>query len=383
MDSESPSSSFLSPLDTMKRTNGKGKGKGSYAPLKDSSSSSDSISSPSAENLKDTRWHEGELQDKKKQHFHHLSFPEDIETDDAEFIDPTETFARPTKFELTSFDALPKFLADNEFILHGYRVHFSFKLCMESLFRRHNETLNVWTHLVGTLVFTALMIFTYAKFLPSYVSNVSKRIPVGTDYAIFAVFFFGAHAQMLFSTIYHLFSAHSAGVAKWLARLDYMGICLMIVGSYYPPLYYMLRPCHPDLMRVHLSIISLLGVIGMFIVGIPKLQGPQFRVFRAIFFVVFGLYIIIPLPQIISLMGMKYVWPLLWRLSIMGALYICGATFYASRCPERCCTRGKLDYGWYSHPIWHMFVVAAGLMQFYNCIYAYTNYNMAPSSCPS
>jgi hypothetical protein len=41
---------------------------------------------------KDSRWHEGEIQE-KKQHFHHLTFPnlEDIETDDAEFIDPTES----------------------------------------------------------------------------------------------------------------------------------------------------------------------------------------------------------------------------------------------------------------------------------------------------
>jgi adiponectin receptor len=351
-----------SPLDMKKRG-----GKGKYAVLDESASSP----------VDHTRWHEGEQQE-KKQHFHHLTFSslEDIETDDAEFVDPTENFARPTKFELTSFEKLPKFLADNEFILHGYRVHFSFKLCLESLFRRHNETLNVWTHLIGTLVFTVLAVFTYVKILP----NVTKRIPIATDYAIFAVFFFGAHAQMLFSTIYHLFSAHSAGVAKWLARLDYMGICLMIVGSYYPPLYYMLRPCHPDLMRIHLSAISLLGVIGLFVVAFPRLQGPKFRVFRAIFFVVFGLYIIIPLPQIISLMGIKYVWPLLWRLSIMGALYILGATFYASRCPERCCP-GKLDYGWYSHPIWHLFVIAAGLMQFYNCIYAYTNYNML--DCPS
>eukprot|EP00026_Physarum_polycephalum_P008313 Phypoly_transcript_08395.p1 GENE.Phypoly_transcript_08395~~Phypoly_transcript_08395.p1 ORF type:complete len:377 (+),score=25.48 Phypoly_transcript_08395:190-1320(+) len=330
--------------------------------------------------IDDTRWHEGELHE-KKQHFHHLTLPSlpDIETDDAEFIDPTERFARPTKFVLTSFESCPKFLADNEFILHGYRVHFSFKLCMESLFRRHNETLNVWTHLVGTLCFTALMIATYAKILPSM---ISKRIPITTDYAVFAVFFFGAHAQMLFSTIYHLFSAHSASVAKWLARLDYMGICLMIVGSYYPPLYYLLRPCHPDLMRIHLSIISLLGVIGLFVVAIPKLQGPEFRVFRAIFFIIFGLYIIIPMPQIIAVMGVRYVWPMAWRLMVMGALYILGAAFYASRCPERCCP-GKLDFGWYSHPIWHMFVIAAGLMQFYNCLYAYLHYNMHSFECPT
>jgi hypothetical protein len=60
------------------------------------------------------------------------------------------------------------------------------------------------------------MIATYAKVLPS----ITIRIPINTDYAIFAVFFFGAHAQMLFSTVYHLFSAHSAGVSLLMKRFS-------------------------------------------------------------------------------------------------------------------------------------------------------------------
>lgn len=329
----------------------------------------------------DTRWHEGHSHEHEgdHQHFHHSTFPDslgDIETDDAEFVDPTENIGRPTKFVLSTFEQLPKFLADNEFIRKGYRVHFSFRLCLISLFKHHNETLNVWTHLVGTLMFFCLMILTYVKLLPT----LAKRAPQSTDYAIFAVFFFGAHAQMFFSTIYHLFSAHSANVAKWLARLDYMGICLMIVGSYYPPLYYLLRACHPDLMRIHLSAISLLGVIGVIVVTMPKLQGPRFRVFRAVFFVLFGLYIVIPMPHIVYLMGFAYIWPITWRLAVMGLLYVSGAGFYASRCPERCCP-GKFDFGWYSHPIWHLFVIAAGLMQFYNCVYAFTYYPTIGAHC--
>lgn len=61
-------------------------GKGKYAVLDETSSLS---SSP----IDHTRWHEGDQQDKKKQHFHHLTFPnlEDIETDDSEFVDPTES----------------------------------------------------------------------------------------------------------------------------------------------------------------------------------------------------------------------------------------------------------------------------------------------------
>lgn len=380
MQSQGPSSS--TPQHNSIEMKRKTKGGKHYSHLEDKDAPDST--NKGEERIEDTRWHEGHRNGEHcehEQHFHHLTFPSslgDIETDDAEFVDPTENIARPTKYVLSNFEQLPKFLADNEFVRRGYRVHFSFKLCLVSLFKLHNETLNVWTHLVGTLMFFVLMIATFVKILPSI---AHKRSPIPTDYAVFAVFFFGAHAQMLFSSIYHLFSAHSASVAKWLARLDYMGICLMIVGSYYPPLYYMLRSCHPDLMRIHLSAISLLGVLGLIIVTLPKLQGPRFRVFRAIFFVIFGLYIVIPMPHIIYLMGFAFIWPILWRLSVMGLLYIFGAGFYASRCPERCCP-GKFDFGWYSHPIWHLFVIAAGLMQFYNCIYAYTQFPLV-MDCPT
>lgn len=50
-------------------------------------------------------------------------------------------YDRPKTFVLTTFDKLPKFLADNEYLRGGYRVHFSFKLCMVSLFRLHNGML--------------------------------------------------------------------------------------------------------------------------------------------------------------------------------------------------------------------------------------------------
>ena len=70
-----------SPLEMHQRD-----GKAKYAALREDSSTATTDS-----NKDDTRWHEGELHN-KKQHFHHLTLPnlEDIETDDAEFIDDTE-----------------------------------------------------------------------------------------------------------------------------------------------------------------------------------------------------------------------------------------------------------------------------------------------------
>lgn len=46
------------------------------------------------------------------------------------------------------------------FIEKGYRVNYSWKMCIKSIFRAHNETVNVWTHFIGVLIFAGLMIHT-------------------------------------------------------------------------------------------------------------------------------------------------------------------------------------------------------------------------------
>jgi len=59
--------------------------------------------------------------------------------------------AKAVKQKLKNFQDLPDFLRDNEFIISGYRHRWSMKETVVSLFQLHNETFNVWTHLLGNL----------------------------------------------------------------------------------------------------------------------------------------------------------------------------------------------------------------------------------------
>lgn len=55
----------------------------------------------------------------------------------------------------------PHYSRDNEFILHGYRINFnSCKHISRSLCMCHNETVNIWTHLIGALVTILFIIIT-------------------------------------------------------------------------------------------------------------------------------------------------------------------------------------------------------------------------------
>jgi hypothetical protein len=50
------------------------------------------------------------------------------------------------------------YLADNEFIHRGYRMGLSWWQCWCSVFHLHNETVNIWSHGVGAIVFLGFMV---------------------------------------------------------------------------------------------------------------------------------------------------------------------------------------------------------------------------------
>ncbi|XP_021745312.1 heptahelical transmembrane protein 4-like isoform X1 [Chenopodium quinoa] len=64
------------------------------------------------------------------------------------------------KYELIDYHNLPAYLRDNEYILGHYRCEWPLKELLLSIFAIHNETLNVWTHLIGFFLFLSLTIYT-------------------------------------------------------------------------------------------------------------------------------------------------------------------------------------------------------------------------------
>lgn len=75
---------------------------------------------------------------------------------------------KKVKYQLVEYHALPEYLRDNEYILRYYRPEWPIKQVLLSMFTIHNETLNVWTHLVGFFIFLCLTIYTVTK-LPKVV----------------------------------------------------------------------------------------------------------------------------------------------------------------------------------------------------------------------
>jgi predicted membrane channel-forming protein YqfA (hemolysin III family) len=61
----------------------------------------------------------------------------------------------------------PAYMRDNEYLLRGYRIGFNnTKKTLKTLFMSHNETVNVWTHILGVFVFIGLIVYTTVYMAP-------------------------------------------------------------------------------------------------------------------------------------------------------------------------------------------------------------------------
>ena len=165
--------------------------------------------------------------------------------------------ARVGRALLLLWDELPEWRRDNAFIRGGYRATSnSYRRSLASVAYLHNESVNIWSHLLGAVGFGG--IGGAGLFLGSSSVVVLPRYgsASGSDVLVFSCFFAGALLCLGMSATFHALCNHSPAVATWANKLDYSGIVFLIVGSYVPALYYGFF-CLPRMMTVYLYMVSL------------------------------------------------------------------------------------------------------------------------------
>ncbi|XWS72983.1 hypothetical protein CRYUN_Cryun02cG0086700 [Craigia yunnanensis] len=311
--------------------------------------------------------------------------------------------AKRRLYALVSYKELPEYMKDNEFILNYYRANWSLKEALFSMFRWHNETLNVWTHLLGFVLFLGLsmanlmevpqvsdLITFLTRSFPisgdTNVSHDSEDLILGTTNLIdlkrittpelditlpvtpvtrwpFYVFLGGSMFCLLSSSICHLFSCHSHHLNLTLLRIDFAGITAMIITSFFPPIYYIFQ-CDPQWHFVYLGGITALGLFTIVTLLSPTLSTGKFRAFRALLFSSMGLFGIVPgiHAAIINWSNPRRTITLAYE-SAMAIFYLTGTMFYVSRIPERL-KPGWFDLAGHSHQIFHILVVMGALAHY-------------------
>jgi len=260
-------------------------------------------------------------------------------------------------WKATHFYSLPEWLQDNDFLHTGHRPPLpSFTACLKSIFRVHTETGNIWTHMIGCVFFVGIAIYFFTR---------PHNVIQWQDKLAFSPFFLGAIACLGLSFAFHTVYCHSERVGKLFSKLDYVGISLLIMGSFVPWLYYSFY-CRLQPKYTYMITISVLGSFAIVVSLWDKFSEPLFRPLRAGVFMALGLFGVVPAVHFIITDGYSaaiketsFHW-----LVLMACLYIGGALLYAMRIPERFFP-GKCDIWFQSHQLFHLCVVVAAFVHYH------------------
>lgn len=268
--------------------------------------------------------------------------------------DPTDHSAL---CRLLHWNELEEWQRDNEFIYSGYVAsRKSMKYVFKSLTYLHNETVNIYSHLVpGVLALTLMFV---------YISSVT---PPQVTFTV------GCFTCLVLSATFHLLKSHSEAVATLGNKLDYLGICILIAAS----MLAILSISFNDLatQRYFFSGLSIaLGLACSYASLSDIFRSRKYRPVRAFMFVCYGLSGVLPVVYGAFAFGYSEMSrrTCLPYLLAEAFFYIFGAFLYAVRFPEKY-NPGHYDLFGHSHQLFHVFVVIAAYCH-YACIQGAAEY---------
>uniref|UniRef100_A0AAR5NXD4 Progestin and adipoQ receptor family member 3 n=1 Tax=Dendroctonus ponderosae TaxID=77166 RepID=A0AAR5NXD4_DENPD len=292
-----------------------------------------------------------------------LSQNEDDE-EDSEVSEICEEIYYQKARQLLSFEEAPGYIKHNVFIRSGYRGFLTTELCKESVFWWTNETINIWSHIFGFVLFISLSV--HDLMILRIDAPLSDKLIVGTILMFFQV-------CMALSAIYHTFCCRSEEDCYYFLSYDLFGIALSLYGIYVSGIYYAFW-C--DQLMQHFYLISVTGIFVLaMVLQIPSL-GINDNV-KISTFVCWAAYGVVPTFHWANSLGW-FESPVVALLlpRVLGMYFISGSAFliYITKIPERWAA-GKFDYFGHSHQWWHLFVVGA-LYYWHNTGMIYVDYRL-------
>ncbi|BGP12747.1 hypothetical protein JCM10213v2_000664 [Rhodosporidiobolus nylandii] len=262
---------------------------------------------------------------------------------------------------LLSYDQLEPWQKDNPLIRTGYRpLQRGYLRTLRTIFWRSNETVNIWTHLLGSTCAVSILAYLLLDLNPAASLSHGRKGWYAPLAGIPYPFPDPAQPSVGWSdTVGFAVFLLSASVAVFWNRLDYIGIVVLISGTFVPLVHYGFY-CDKHLRNTYVALIYAFAAATTATVVSPHARTPEYRRFRTWIFIALGLSAVFPVGHAVIRYGLKgasTAISLPW-LALGGALYIVGALLYAERCPERFAP-GKFDFAFSSHNIFHVLILLA------------------------
>lgn len=225
---------------------------------------------------------------------------------------------------------LPLGWRENRYIISGYRFSMKHSDMFKSIFHfNHNETMNIWTHIIGFIMLCYLGLF----HLPT-TEAFAKNTP--GDNRVIYFFLASGLACLACSTVWHTYSCFAKLSTRYnFACIDYTGITVLITASVVSVEYASLYN-YPKLFNTFMAFSVLCGGGGLGFNWSPYFDKPECRSIRIGYFVGLaglGAATIVLLCFYEGFVkSFKYFSPLFYKSFLW---YWCGVVFYGGLIPER------------------------------------------------
>lgn len=221
----------------------------------------------------------------------------------------------------------------NKHILLGYRSQANRLNCLISIFNIHNETINIWTHMMSLIYFVYILIINYNN-------NIIIKL-----YDIVSIICFAM------STCYHTYMPVSHKNYLLLLKLDLFSIILNIVTSNILIFYYWFW-CYERIRNIYMFFSALylsIGIIILLKIDIIK----KYNCILA-YYSIYNVGIIISYIYIYNLTDGDVDKIIKYNFTKPMKYFLVGFIIYTIKIPERLFP-GKFDIIGNSHQLWHVF----------------------------
>jgi adiponectin receptor len=277
-----------------------------------------------------------------------------------EYIDYYNPFDTLVTREYLPYEIVPDWSKDNPYILSHYRqTGKTWEYYLSSIFKLHNETANIWTHILASLGYLSFLIWSIVEYR-NVIETYTIQAIIFYSYIIFSFICF------TFSSIMHTFYPISEKICNRLMSLDYSGIFINMTSTISAFIYFSFY-CNIVYQKLYFILLTTVTFIIMSIfIKYNCLTAPQLKPFRTFLFCIYGISLTAPIIHrlTVSLQNDSYFLDELRLCLLSIMLYIVGICFYITLIPEKF-KAGKFDLIGNSHNIFHLFVLCG------NGVYTY------------